>query len=154
MKRILSILLTLVLSLSLAVPALASSYTDVPDGAWYAEAVEALREKEIMNGMGNGRFGPDETFTRAQLATVLYRMADTPAVTGEDSFSDTESGAWYSDAVLWAEQNKVVNGMGNGLFGTDEAATQEQLTVMLWRVAGEHRELDQRSGTGYRGKVR
>ena len=134
MKRILSILLTLAAALSLTVPALASSYTDVPDGAWYAEAVEALREKEIMNGMGNGRFGPDETFTRAQLATVLYRMADTPAVTGEDSFTDTQSGIWYSDAVLWAEQNDVVNGMGNGLFGTDEAATQE-----LWRDAGSYK---------------
>ena len=138
MKRVLSILLTLVMALSLAVPALASSYTDVADGAWYAEAVEALREKEIMNGMGNGRFAPDGTFTRAQLATVLYRMAGTPAVTGEDSFTDTQSGIWYSDAVLWAEQNKVVNGMGNGLFGTDEAATQEQLTVMLWRDAGSY----------------
>ena len=138
MKRIASILLTLCAALTLAVPALASSYTDVTDGAWYAEAVEALREKEIMNGVGDGRFGPDETFTRAQLATVLYRMAGSPAVTGEDSFTDTQSGTWYSDAVLWASQNEVVNGMGNGLFGTNEAATQEQLTVMLWRDAGSY----------------
>ena len=138
MKKLISTLLTLVMALSLAVPALASGYTDVADGAWYAEAVEALREKEIMNGMGNGSFAPDGTFTRAQLATVLYRMAGTPAVTGEDSFTDTQSGIWYSDAVLWAEQNKVVNGMGNGLFGTDEAATQERLTVMLWRDAGSY----------------
>ena len=139
MKRILSILLTLVMSLSLAVPALASSYTDVADGAWYTEAVEVLREKEIMNGVGNGKFGPDETFTRAQLAAVLYRMAGSPAVTGEDSFSDTESGAWYSDAVLWASRNKVVNGVGGGRFGTGSPATQEQLTVMLWRDAGSYK---------------
>lgn len=139
MKKIISIVLALTMVFALAIPALASSYTDVADGAWYAEAVEALREKEIMNGVGNGKFGPDETFTRAQLATVLYRMAGSPAVTGEDSFTDTQSGTWYSDAVLWASQNKVVNGMGNGLFGTDEAATQEQLTVMLWRDAGSYR---------------
>ena len=138
MKRILSALLTLAMALSLAIPALASGYTDVPDGAWYAPAVEALREQEIMNGMGGDRFGPDGTFTRAQLATVLYRMAGSPAVTGEDSFTDTEGGTWYSDAVLWAEQNKVVEGVGNGLFGTDKAATQEQLTVMLWRDAGSY----------------
>ena len=137
MKRIVSILLTLCAALSLAVPALASSYTDVTDGAWYAEAVEALREKEIMNGVGDGRFGPDETFTRAQLAAVLYRMAGSPAVTGEDSFTDTESGTWYADAVLWASRNGVVNGVGGGRFGTDSPATQEQLTVMLWRKAGE-----------------
>ena len=139
MKKIISIVLALTMVFALAIPALASSYTDVADGAWYAEAVEALREKEIMNGVGNGKFGPDETFTRAQLATVLYRMAGSPAVTGEDSFTDTQSGTWYSDAVLWASQNKVVNGMGNGLLGTDEAATQEQLTVMLWRDAGSYR---------------
>ena len=139
MKRILSALLTLAMALSLAVPALASSYTDVPDSAWYAPAAEALREKEIMNGVGNGKFGPDETFTRAQLATVLYRMAGSPAVTGEDSFTDTEGNTWYSDAVLWASQNEVVNGMGNGLFGTNAPATQEQLTVMLWRDAGSYK---------------
>ena len=138
MKRILSALLTLVMALSLTVPALASGYTDVPDGAWYAPAVEALREQEIMNGMGGDRFGPDGTFTRAQLATVLYRMAGSPAVTGEDSFTDTEDGAWYADAVLWAEQNKVVEGMGSGVFGTNAPATQEQLTVMLWRDAGSY----------------
>ena len=139
MKRLLSILLTLAAALSFAVPALASSYADVDDGAWYAESAEALREQGIMNGVGNDRFGPDETFTRAQLATVLYRMAGSPAVTGEDSFADTEDGTWYADAVLWASQNKVVNGMGNGLFGTNEAATQEQLTVMLWRDAGSYK---------------
>ena len=138
MKRVLSILLTLVMALSLAVPALASSYTDVADGAWYAEALEALREKEIMNGMGNGRFGPDETFTRAQLATVLYRMAGEPSVSGEDTFTDTETGTWYSDAVLWASQNGVVGGYGNGRFGTGDATTQEQLAVMLWRDAGSY----------------
>ena len=138
MKKLLSVLLTLSVALCLAVPALASGYADVADDAWYAEAVETLREKEIMNGVGDGRFGPDETFTRAQLATVLYRMTGSPAVTGEDGFTDTESGTWYSDAVLWAEQNQVVNGMGGGLFGTDEATTQEQLTVMLWRDAGSY----------------
>ena len=136
MKRIVSIVLALAMVFTLSFPALASSYTDVADGAWYAEAVEALREKEIMNGVGNGRFGPDETFTRAQLATVLYRMAGSPAVTGEDSFTDTQSGTWYADAVLWAAQNEVVNGVGGGLFGTNAPATQEQLTVMLWRKAG------------------
>ncbi|MBR3561546.1 MAG: S-layer homology domain-containing protein [Oscillospiraceae bacterium] len=138
MKKIVSIVLALTMVFALAIPALASSYADVADDAWYAEAVEALREKGIMNGMGSGKFGPDETFTRAQLATVLYRMAGSPAVTGEDSFTDTERDTWYSDAVLWASQNEVVNGMGNGLFGANEAATQEQLTVMLWRDAGSY----------------
>lgn len=137
MKKIISILLALTMALSFSAAAV-SGYTDVDDGAWYAEAAEALREKGVMNGVEDGKFGPDDTFTRAQLATVLYRMAGSPAVTGEDGFTDTEAGKWYADAVAWASQNKVVNGVGNGRFGTNEPATQEQLTVMLWRDAGSY----------------
>ena len=98
----------------------------------------ALREKGIMDGVGGNRFDPESVFTRAQLATVLYRLADKPAVSGEDSFTDTESGKWYSDAVLWASRNGIVGGYGNGLFGTNDPATQEQLAVMLWRNAGSY----------------
>ena len=123
MKKLLSILLALATVFTLSLPALASNYADVAGDAWYAEAVEALREKEIMNGVGNNNFGPDDTFTRASLATVLYRMAGSPAVTGEDSFTDTKNDAWYAEAVLWASQNKVVNGMGGGRYGTNEATT-------------------------------
>lgn len=136
MKQIISIVLALTAAFTFSAASSASGYADVADGAWYAEAVEALRERDIMNGVGNGSFGPDETLTRAQLAAVLYRMAGSPAVSGEDGFTDTRSGAWYADAVLWAAQNKVVNGVGGGRFGTNEPATQEQLTVMLWRKAG------------------
>lgn len=139
MKRALSLLLCVVFALSFAVPAMAAEqYADVNGGEWYAEAANALRERGIMNGVEGNRFAPDATFTRAQLATVLYRMADNPAVTGEDGFSDTEAGTWYSDAVLWASQNKIVNGIGGGLYGTNNATTQEQLAVMLWRNAGSY----------------
>ncbi len=137
MKRILSILIAAVMALCLALPAAAAGpYTDMTGEEWYAEAVYALQDRNIMNGMGEGRFGADGTFTRAQLATVLYRMAGSPAVSGEDGFTDTEPGAWYSDAVLWASQNGVVNGYGNGLYGPDDPTTQEQLATMLWRDAG------------------
>ena len=140
MKRVRSFLLAVVLAFSLVIPAFAtdSSYADMTGDEWYAEAVEALRERGIMNGVENNRFGPDQTFTRAQLATVLYRMAGEPSVSGEDTFTDTETGTWYSDAVLWASQNGVVGGYGNGRFGTGDATTQEQLAVMLWRDAGSY----------------
>jgi len=128
-----------VVMLSLCVPALATSaYSDVPDDVWYAEAVEGLLERGIMNGTGGGKFSPNDTLTRAQLAAVLYRMAGSPAVSGEDSFTDTAPTAWYADAVLWAEQNKIINGYGNGLFGPSDPTTQEQLAVMLWRDAGSY----------------
>jgi flavodoxin len=114
------------------------AYSDVSGGEWYAEAVMALREKGIMDGVGGNSFEPDGKFTRTQLATVLYRLAGEPAVKGEDDFSDTESGKWYSEAVLWASQNGVVNGYGNGKFGTSDPASQEQLVLMLWRSAGSY----------------
>ena len=140
MKRILSMVLSLVLVFGMALPALAdSSYSDLTGSEWYASAVEALRETGLMNGVGSNRFDPNGVFTRAQLATVLYRMAGSPAVSGADGFADTASGQWYSDAVLWASQNGVVNGYGNGRFGTTDAATQEQLAVMLWRDAGSYK---------------
>lgn len=138
MKKICSVLLAVVVLCSLLTVALASDYTDVSDDAWYAEGVAAMGEKGLMQGVGNRRFDPEGVFTRAQLATVLYRMAGSPAVTGEDDFTDTESGQWYSDAVLWASQNQVVNGYGNGRFGTNDPTTQEQLAVMLWRDAGSY----------------
>ena len=138
MKKLCSVLLTIAVLGSLLTVVLASDYSDVSDDAWYAQGVAALREKELMEGVGNRRFDPEGVFTRAQLATVLYRMAGSPAVTGEDGFTDTEAGLWYSDAVLWASQNQVVNGYGNGRFGTNDPTTQEQLAVMLWRDAGSY----------------
>ena len=133
MKRILSIMLCAAMLFSLAAFAWAAGdgYADVTGDEWYAEAVAALREKGIMDGVGDNRFDPDGVFTRAQLATVLYRLAGEPAVRGEDGFTDTEPGKWYSDAVLWASQEGIVGGYGNGLFGTGDPTTQEQLAVML-----------------------
>ena len=90
-----------------------------------------------MFSTADDRFSPDGTFTRAQMATVLYRLAGEPAVSGEDGFSDTEKNTWYSCAVLWASQEGIVQGYGNSLFGTNDAVTQEQLITLLWRQAGE-----------------
>ena len=139
LRRVL--LLSTVFVFLLTMPACAANeqaYDDVPSGAWYAEAAHALREKGLMNGVGDNRFAPEGVFTRAQLATVLYRLAGSPTASGEDGFTDTASGTWYSDAVLWASQNGIVSGYGDGRFGTNDAATQEQVTVMLWRDAGSY----------------
>ena len=138
-KKLFAALLACVMLFALCVPALAAdAYADVTGDEWYAEATDALRERGIMDGVENNNFDADGIFTRAQLATVLYRMAGSPAVTGEDGFTDTDSGTWYSDAVLWSEQNNIVNGLGDGLYGTNEPATQEQLATMLWRDAGSY----------------
>ena len=136
MKRIIVLLLMLSLLTMPACAANGTDFRDVPADAWYAEAVRSLRGSGLMNGVGDNRFDPDGVFTRAQLATVLYRMAGSPEVSGEDDFSDTAADAWYSAAVLWASQKGVVNGYGGGRFGTNDAVTQEQMAVMLWRSAG------------------
>ena len=135
LQGLFSLLLALAMTVALRTSALAA-YPDVSDDDWYAQAANELYEKGIMNGMDGG-FNAGGTFTRAQLATVLYRMAGSPAVTGEDSFTDTTNGAWYASAVTWAERNKVVNGIGNSQFGPERATTQEQLVTMLYRNAGQ-----------------
>ena len=114
----------------------ASGYTDVPASAWYADAVEYVWEHGVMNGTGDGKFSPEATFTRAQFATVLYRIAGESAVTGEDAFGDTEAGQWYSDAVLWSAQQGIFQGYGDK-FGTNDPVTQEQMVTVLWRYTGE-----------------
>ncbi len=71
-----------------------TGFSDMDAGAWYAEAVIYCREYDLMAGIGNNQFVPESNLTRAQLATVLYRIEDTPAVTGVDAFTDTPDGAW------------------------------------------------------------
>ena len=81
----------------------------------------------------DGRYQRHHVFSRHSLS----RLAGTPAVSGTDSYTDTQSGAWYSDAVLWASQNGVVSGYGNGLFGTNDPLTREQMATILYRYAQE-----------------
>ena len=128
-----------VIVFSVAVPGSAAegSYTDVSETDWYYDAVQYMTSSGLMNGTGGGTFTPQGELTRAMLATVFYRMAGEPAVTGEDAFEDTAAGTWYSDAVLWASREKLVEGYGNGRFGPNDPVTQEQLVTILWRYAGE-----------------
>lgn len=139
-KRLLSLMLTFVMTLSLGIPAFAAmedtGFSDVDANAWYAEAVIYCREHELMDGIGDNRFAPESSLTRAQLAAVLYRIEGEPEAAGTDAFSDTADGAWYSDAVLWASQREVMGGYGGGRFGPNDPVTREQMTAILWRYAG------------------
>lgn len=115
----------------------APAFSDVPADAEYADAVKWCQENGIMNGVSATAFDPDGTLTRAMLAAVLYRAEGEPAVDGDPAFTDTQPGAWYSDAAVWASENGLIRGYGNGLFGTDDSVTREQLTVILQRYRGE-----------------
>jgi flavodoxin len=140
MKKTLSLLLASALIAGVCIQAQASvedtGFSDVAADAWYAEAVQYCRDHELMNGTGGNAFSPDDTMTRSMLAVVLYRIAGSPAVTGTDDFIDTADGAWYADAVLWASQQGLVGGYGNGLFGTNDPVSREQIATILWRYAG------------------
>lgn len=124
-----------VLVLTAAMPFFAAvedtGFSDVDADAWYAEAVAYCREHGLMSGVSDGRFDPENTLTRAQLAMVLYRIAGTPAVSGTDAFTDTPDGIWYGNAVLWASQRNLVSGYGDGLFGPEDAVSREQMTAIL-----------------------
>ena len=111
-----------------------SSYSDVPTTASYSEAVEWLAAEDIMNGIGDGRFGPSGTVTRAQAVTAIGRMAKA-VPTETDQFSDVEANSWYSGYVGWAVDNGIVNGVGGGRFSPNTLVTSEQLNLMLTRYA-------------------
>ncbi len=137
-KRFLSILFALALLLNAMIPAYAVStgFSDVASDAWYAQAVTYVQENGLMSGVGAGRFDPNGTTSRAMFATVLYRAAGSPAVSGSDTFADTQEGTWYSGGVLWASQQGLVNGVSATRFAPNDPVSREQIATILWRHAG------------------
>lgn len=113
----------------------ALEFTDVQKTDWFYDAVAFVCEKGYFSGMGDGIFAPNTSMSRAMLATVLYRLSGETAA-GKAEFTDVSEGAWYAEAVAWANQNGIVQGMGGGLFLPDEAVTREQMVTMLYRYQG------------------
>ena len=107
--------------------------TDVPEKAWYHSAVDYMMEKGFMGGVSATRFDPEGTTTRAQLVTVLYRIEGKPTVDGKHQFTDVPTGQWYSDAICWAAQNGIVNGISLTEFAPDDPITREQIATILYR---------------------
>ena len=116
-------------------PAPAMPFTDVKEGDWFYDEVLYVYENGLMNGVGDNRFAPNSATTRGMLVTILYRLEGEPAVTGEANFSDVAAGQWYTDAVIWAAANDIVNGIGDNQFGPENTLTREQLVTMLYRYA-------------------
>ena len=100
-------------------------FSDVPNGAWYADAVDYVYEHGIMNGTSATTFSPNTPMTRAMLVTVLHRAAGSPSAATGTAFSDVPSGAYYTDAVAWASANGIVTGYGNGRFGSMTPVTPQ-----------------------------
>ena len=111
-------------------------FTDVNQNAWYHGAVDYAVLNGLMEGMGNGIFAPEYNLTRAQLVTVLYRMAGEPSVKGlTQPFTDVMAGQWYSDAVIWAYNAGVIEGVSNTIFATHANVNREQVVAALYRYA-------------------
>ena len=110
-------------------------FSDVSTDDWFYDEVKFVATNGLFNGTGDTVFAPDMTMTRAMFATVLYRLEGEPAVTAENPFDDVEDGEWYTDAVIWANNNGIVEGYGEGIFGTNDDVTREQMAKMLYSYA-------------------
>ena len=120
--------------LAVGLPEPVAGFYDVRPGDWFAEDVKYAYDNGLMNGTGPFTFLPNAATTRAQVVTILYRMAGSPQVAGVP-FNDTPAGAWYTPAVAWAYHTGIVNGVGEGRFAPDNPVTREQLAVMLRNYA-------------------
>lgn len=110
-------------------------YIDVPSTHVYAKEIDSLNALSIMGGVGNGFFAPDAPLTRAMTATVLYRLAGFPSVSGSNSFTDVADGQWYTDAIIWASENGITEGYGDGRFGTFDNISRQDFATFLHRYA-------------------
>ena len=108
------------------------SFADVPAGAFYAKAVAWAVDAGITTGTGEGGFSPDEPCTRAQAVTFLCR-AQRAKAEGRAQFSDVPADAYYAEAVAWAAESGVTDGIGGGLFGPEQDCTRAQIVTLLYR---------------------
>ena len=114
-------------------PKTMSSFADVSMDAYYAKAVAWAVENGITTGTGDGKFSPDATCTRAQSVTFLFRAIG-KLVNSKAEFSDVLTDSYYANAVAWAVENGITNGIGDGLFGPDNSCTRAQIATFLFRA--------------------
>ena len=110
-------------------------FADVKPGDWFYDSVKAVVEQGLMNGTGQTTFAPDMDTSRAMIATIIWRLADSPEPKAALTYPDCVADSWYAKAVAWCSEQGVVKGYGNGSFGPDDPITREQLAAMLYRYA-------------------
>ena len=112
-------------------------FTDVPAGSAYEDAIQWAVKNGITNGYGNGLFGTNDPCTRGQIVTFLWRAAGCPQPKMTlNPFRDVAAGDYCYTAVIWAVENGITNGIGDGLFGPDQTCTRAQSVTFLYRAAG------------------
>ena len=112
-------------------------FYDVPNDAYYYEAVKWAAENGITGGVGNSLFAPNQPCTRAQIVTFLWRVAGSPVVNYLMPFTDVDEGAYYAEAVRWAASTGIVTGLTETTFGTNDGCTRAQAAAMIYRYVQE-----------------
>ena len=141
MKAMTNRIFSLVLSASmlaslLPVSALAAGFTDVPQGIYYEDPVAWAVENDITSGTSGTEFSPDETCTRAQAVTFLWRANGQPDAAGNNPFADVSTSSYYNEAVQWAVANNITSGTSPNAFEPDAPVTRAQVVTFLYRDAG------------------
>ena len=113
------------------------NFTDLGENQWYHEYMDYAVEKGLLEGTSPTTMEPNATLTRAQLAQILYNLEGKPQVQGDLDFTDVAEGKWYYAAILWANQEGVVDGMSPDTFAPNEDISRQDLALMLYRYAGE-----------------
>ena len=140
MKKLFAFLLTLVMiasAFAAVVPASAADpvFSDVNKSMWSYDSIMNAVKSGYMQGVGGGKFDPEGSLTRAMVVTVLWRREGSPAPKAAGGFDDVPAGEWFADAVFWAKEEGVVNGVSDKTFDPEGLITREQLATMLFRFS-------------------
>ena len=116
-------------------------FTDTDPNRYYSDALDYCYENKLVAGMTESTFGPNTSLTRGQLMTLLYRLAGSPEVTGENPFADVGEARFYYSAVVWAYENGIAKGVTETEFQPGDPVTRQQLATFLYRFA-EYNNVD------------
>lgn len=112
-----------------------AKFTDVNTSLWYHSAIDFVLSNNLFAGMTDTTFAPNVSTTRAMLVTVLWRLEGKPAAHAASGFTDVPANQWYTAAVNWAAENRIVSGLTSTLFGTNDSITREQVAAIFYRYA-------------------
>ena len=130
-----------------------TNFTDVEENGWYHTGVDFMVKNGFMNGVADDAFDVDGNLTRAQLVTILYRIAGEPESTATNPFADVADGQWYTTAVIWAAENGIVKGVNTTTFAPNDQITREQIATILFRYAKAEKVEGKLAGFPDAGKV-
>ncbi len=115
-------------------------FIDVNDKHWFNTPVKYVYQNNLMFGIDDTKFDPQGLVTRAMAVTVIYRMSDSPKVNGKLTFSDVLNGQYYTNPIIWANDNNIVSGYEKNMFLPNNFITREELAVIFWNKAGKPNE--------------